>query len=208
MQPSSAPVTASGSRRRLKALPTACWPVVDRLVADLLVEARSARRGPPPFANHDIAAALPGVSRRRSPTGAPVTECRTPFRERARARFHVRPGGDRLFQGGGLGRRRRPGRGVRIAWHNRERLGPRDRALLDNYTGPRYPAQNFSRSNIQSAERLVQLAPTMPRPTRNTATRCTISATRLTTPIPGRWPGGPSSGRWRSTPVLPRPSTT
>ena len=50
-------------------------------------------------------------------------------------------------------------RGIRIAWDNRERLGPRDRALLDNYTGPRYPAQNFSRSNIQSAERLVQLAP-------------------------------------------------
>ena len=141
--------------------PDSVLAVVDRLVADLLVRSKvrcgSAR---PPFADHDIAARASSVSRRtgRLPR-RPLPSALRHFESALRLDSTFALAAIGYFKAVGWGAAGDQARGVRIAWNNRERLGPRDRALLDNYTGPRYPAQNFSRSNIQSAERLVQLAP-------------------------------------------------
>jgi serine/threonine-protein kinase len=49
-----------------------------------------------------------------------------------------------------------------VAWRYRDRLAPRDRALLEVYIGKRYPAPTGRRDYIKSAERLVELAPDSP----------------------------------------------
>ena len=49
-----------------------------------------------------------------------------------------------------------------MAWRYRDRLAPRDRALLEVYIGKRYPAPTGRRDYIKSAERLVELAPDSP----------------------------------------------
>jgi serine/threonine-protein kinase len=49
-----------------------------------------------------------------------------------------------------------------VAWRYRDRLAPRDRALLETYVGKRYPAPTGRRDRIKSAERLVELAPDSP----------------------------------------------
>ena len=54
------------------------------------------------------------------------------------------------------------GRGSRLAWRYRDRLSPRDQALLEAYLGPRWPARSPLREEIQAAERFVQVAPDNP----------------------------------------------
>jgi DNA-binding SARP family transcriptional activator/tetratricopeptide (TPR) repeat protein len=49
-----------------------------------------------------------------------------------------------------------------LAWRQRERLGPRDRALLDAIAGPNYPATAWWSEDLDAAERAVALAPDRP----------------------------------------------
>jgi eukaryotic-like serine/threonine-protein kinase len=49
--------------------------------------------------------------------------------------------------------------GSEIAWRYREKLAPRDRALLDVYLGTRWPAPRLDRDGLAAGERFVQLAP-------------------------------------------------
>jgi len=51
---------------------------------------------------------------------------------------------------------------ARAAWYRRERLSPRDRAYLDTYLGPRFPAPPGARETIEVAERFVSVAPDSP----------------------------------------------
>jgi serine/threonine-protein kinase len=51
------------------------------------------------------------------------------------------------------------GPGSLIAWRYREKLAPRDRALLDVYLGTRWPARASTRDILGAAERFVQIAP-------------------------------------------------
>jgi tetratricopeptide (TPR) repeat protein len=51
------------------------------------------------------------------------------------------------------------GPGSLIAWRYREKLAPRDRALLDVYLGTRWPARVSTRDRLGAAERFVQIAP-------------------------------------------------
>jgi serine/threonine-protein kinase len=53
-------------------------------------------------------------------------------------------------------------RGLRIAWHGRDRLGPRDRALLDAVAGPNYPRSTPSRDLLRARERYTAQAPDRP----------------------------------------------
>jgi len=48
------------------------------------------------------------------------------------------------------------------AWRDRERLSPRDRAYLEVYLGPRYPAPAGMRDQVEAAERFVAMAPDSP----------------------------------------------
>ena len=52
--------------------------------------------------------------------------------------------------------------GQRVAWRGRERLSPRDRAVLDAYVGPRYPQIPTPAELVAGGERAVQLAPDNP----------------------------------------------
>lgn len=54
------------------------------------------------------------------------------------------------------------GRALEIAWRERHRLSPRDRALLETYVGTRYPEPPTAREVIGAAERAVRLAPDRP----------------------------------------------
>jgi tetratricopeptide (TPR) repeat protein len=155
--------TSDGERIEAQAegAPDSVLAVVDRLVADLLVRSK-------------VGAARPDL---RSLTTTSLPALRAFLDGQVAYRDARYPDASRhfesalaldstfalaaigYFKAAGWGSGGDAARGIRIAWNNRERLGARDRALLDNYTGPRYPAQNFSRSNIQAAERLVQLAP-------------------------------------------------
>ncbi len=49
-------------------------------------------------------------------------------------------------------------RGTRIAWRERERLSPRDRALLTAVVGPRYPAQSPTREFYEARIRYLGMA--------------------------------------------------
>jgi len=53
-------------------------------------------------------------------------------------------------------------RGQRIAWRESSRLSARDRALLVDLVGPRYPAPSDERQFLASRERAVALAPESP----------------------------------------------
>ena len=52
--------------------------------------------------------------------------------------------------------------GVQAAWRLRDRLSPRDRALLAVMLGPRYPAPSGPLDGIRAADRLTQIAPDSP----------------------------------------------
>jgi tetratricopeptide (TPR) repeat protein len=54
------------------------------------------------------------------------------------------------------------GPGSQLAWRYRDKLSPRDRALLVVYLGPRWPAQSPLKEVVQAGERLVQVAPDNP----------------------------------------------
>jgi serine/threonine-protein kinase len=49
--------------------------------------------------------------------------------------------------------------GLRLAWAGRDRLSPRDRALLDATAGPNYPASSSYREILEAKQRYVALAP-------------------------------------------------
>jgi len=49
--------------------------------------------------------------------------------------------------------------GLRLAWAGRDRLGPRDRALLDATAGPNYPAASSYRDVLRAKQRYVEVAP-------------------------------------------------
>jgi tetratricopeptide (TPR) repeat protein len=51
---------------------------------------------------------------------------------------------------------------VKAAWRHRDRLSPRDLARLTASLGPRYPAPAGARDEVETAERLVELAPDSP----------------------------------------------
>ena len=200
-------MVARRSKRSRKA-PDSVLAVVDRLVADLLVRSKTGAARPDlrSLTTTSLPALRAFLDGQVAYRGARYTDALQDF-ERAQLDSTFALAAIGYFKAVGWGAASDQARAIRIAWNNRERLGPRDRALLDNYTGPRYPAQNFSRSNIQSAERLVQLAPDDAEAHR--IRRRALSLRRPgRLPDPGPWPGGPSSGRWRSIPVLSRPSTT
>jgi eukaryotic-like serine/threonine-protein kinase len=50
-------------------------------------------------------------------------------------------------------------RGLRAAFQARDRLSPRDRALLDALTGPRYPAPATTQEQFEARKRYLQIAP-------------------------------------------------
>jgi hypothetical protein len=50
-------------------------------------------------------------------------------------------------------------RGLRLAYQARGRLSPRDRALLEAVSGPRYPAQSSTIEVFQARQRYLNLAP-------------------------------------------------
>ena len=50
-------------------------------------------------------------------------------------------------------------RGRRVAWRWRERLSPRDRALLTAHVGPSYPASATVRQRLEATESALRLAP-------------------------------------------------
>jgi serine/threonine-protein kinase len=54
------------------------------------------------------------------------------------------------------------GPGSILAWRHRDKLPARDRALLDVYLGPRWPAPSTFRQRIESAEGFVEVAPGSP----------------------------------------------
>ncbi|HSE52815.1 MAG TPA: protein kinase, partial [Gemmatimonadales bacterium] len=158
--------TSDGERIEAQAegAPDSVLAVVDRLVADLLVRSKVGAARPD----------LRSLTTRSLPALRAFLDGQVAYRDAryldASRHFESALALDSTFALAAIGYFKAAGwgsggdaaRGIRIAWNNRERLGARDRALLDNYTGPRYPAQNFSRSNIQAAERLVQLAPDDP----------------------------------------------
>ena len=49
--------------------------------------------------------------------------------------------------------------GLRLAWAGRDRLGPRDRALLDATAGPNYPATSSYLDILRAKQRYVDVAP-------------------------------------------------
>ena len=49
--------------------------------------------------------------------------------------------------------------GIRVAWAAREKLGPRDRALLLALAGPRYPAQSSTVERYEAARQYLAMAP-------------------------------------------------
>jgi len=49
--------------------------------------------------------------------------------------------------------------GLRLAWAGRERLGPRDRALLDATAGPNYPSASSYLDVLKAKQRYVDVAP-------------------------------------------------
>jgi hypothetical protein len=51
------------------------------------------------------------------------------------------------------------GPGSVLSWKYRDKLSAADRALLDVYLGPRWPAPSGTRDGLSAAERLVQVAP-------------------------------------------------
>jgi serine/threonine-protein kinase len=51
---------------------------------------------------------------------------------------------------------------VKAAWRHRDRLSPRDLARLTVNVGPRYPAPPGARDEVETAERLLELAPDSP----------------------------------------------
>ncbi|HSJ63714.1 MAG TPA: serine/threonine-protein kinase [Gemmatimonadaceae bacterium] len=53
-------------------------------------------------------------------------------------------------------------RGLQVAWGQRERLGPRDRALLRAIAGPDYPDRAASRDLLQAREQYTSIAPDRP----------------------------------------------
>jgi DNA-binding SARP family transcriptional activator len=53
-------------------------------------------------------------------------------------------------------------KGQRIAWRESSRLSARDRALVEDLVGPRYPAPSDEREYLASRERAVALAPESP----------------------------------------------
>ena len=50
------------------------------------------------------------------------------------------------------------GRGADVAWGNRDRLSPRDRAHLEFFLGPQFPERRTFREMVETAERFVALA--------------------------------------------------
>src|SRR5687768_13278727 len=50
-------------------------------------------------------------------------------------------------------------KGLRLAWAGRDRLGPRDRALLDATAGPNYPSASSYLEILRAKEHYVELAP-------------------------------------------------
>ena len=141
--------------------PDSVLTVVDRLVADLLVRSKvgAARPDLRSLTTTSLPALRAFLDGQVAYRGARYPDALRHFESALQLDPTFALAAVGYFKAVGWGAAGDQARGIRIAWNNRERLGPRDRALLDNYTGPRYPAQNFSRSNIQSAERLVQLAP-------------------------------------------------
>jgi hypothetical protein len=141
--------------------PDSVLAVVDRLVADLLVRSKSGAARPDlrSLTTTSLSALRAFLDGQVAYRGARYQSALRHFESALALDSTFALAAIGYFKAVGWGAEGDQARGVRIAWNNRERLGPRDRALLDNYTGPRYPAQNFSRSNIQAAERLVQLAP-------------------------------------------------
>ena len=53
-------------------------------------------------------------------------------------------------------------RGLRLAWQARDRLGPRDQALLAAVAGPNYPNSTPSRELLRARERYAAIAPDRP----------------------------------------------
>jgi len=56
------------------------------------------------------------------------------------------------------------GRGKRLAWSQRERLSTRDRAFVEAWTGPRYPAPPSFAEALDGWRRAVEIAPDRPEP--------------------------------------------
>ena len=54
------------------------------------------------------------------------------------------------------------GKGLRLAWAGRDKLGERDRALLEATAGPNYPAASSYRDILGAKQRYAQLAPDRP----------------------------------------------
>jgi serine/threonine-protein kinase len=54
------------------------------------------------------------------------------------------------------------GRGAEVAWGHRDRLTPRDRAHLEVFLGPKYPAARTFPDGIAAAERFTAVAPDSP----------------------------------------------
>ncbi len=53
-------------------------------------------------------------------------------------------------------------RGLRVAWRGRDRLGPRDQALLDAVAGPDFPRRSASAEVLRARERYLNIAPDRP----------------------------------------------
>jgi eukaryotic-like serine/threonine-protein kinase len=141
--------------------PDSVLAVVDRLVADLLIRSKvgAARPDLHSLTTTSLPALRAFLDGQVAYRGARYQDASRHFESALELDSTFALAAIGYFKAAGWGSGGDAGRGIRIAWTNRERLGPRDRALLEGYTGPRYPAQNFSRSNIRAAERLVQLAP-------------------------------------------------
>ena len=141
--------------------PDSVLTVVDRLVADLLVRSKSGAARPDlrSLTTTSLPALRAFLDGQVAYRGARYRDASRHFEHALELDSTFALAAIGYSKAAGWGSGGNLGRGIRMAWNNRERLGPRDRTLLDSYTGPRYPAQNFSSSNIQAAERLVQLAP-------------------------------------------------
>jgi tetratricopeptide (TPR) repeat protein len=141
--------------------PDSVLAVVDRLVADLLVRSKvgAARPDLRSLTTTSLPALRAFLDGQVAYRGARYQDALRHFESALELDSTFALAAIGYFKAANWGSGGDPSRGIRIAWNNRERLGSRDRALLDVHTGPRYPAQKFSRSSIQSAERLTQLAP-------------------------------------------------
>jgi eukaryotic-like serine/threonine-protein kinase len=153
-----APTGGTGARASIEGSPDTLPRLVDRLAGKLL--ALEAGEGEQRLASL-TSTSFPAL---RAYLEGQALVRRGLFREAA-ARFKVALEEDSTFALAGLGLMRasewfgQSHAGSEIAWRYREKLAPRDRALLDAYLGTRWPAPRLDRDGLAAAERFVQMAP-------------------------------------------------